>query len=467
MGLSFREVTLRLNLTGLELLFLVLLGVFAGSAVVVVSPWYGWHEQQRICQLLLVLVVAVSTPFLSRQALDRRVLLMLAIIFILGACSSLLADYPRWAFKEWACYAGMLLLAVLLGSVARNAGLQRIVLFLLVIVGAINAFQFLVSYLAAVLTGLYMFDPLLLYSGFDNPRFLGQFQVLLLPICAALVVQLHGEGQRWLARCLFVVLGVQWCVGFSLAGRGVLAGLIVGHLALLFFGRRHWRLVAVQVGAALFGFFLWLLLFKQVPFLLGESLNLPDNLRVGLASRDLLWASAWDMAIASPWLGVGPMHYAATYNTIAAHPHQVVLQWLAEWGWVSATLASLLCVWGVRRGVVVLRPLYASPTDAGLWVAFVGALVLAQVDGVFVMPYVETWLAVLIGLALASWVRPLPATHLQRVGSTVIALVVVLIVGRVLVIEVPNLPQVQRDYLEKHSVSLSPRFWLQGWIPME
>ena len=35
--------------------------------------------------------------------------------------------------------------------------------------------------------------------------------------------------------------------------------------------------------------------------------------------------------------------------------------------------------------------------------------VLAQVDGVFVMRYMETWLAILIGLALARWSIPGPA----------------------------------------------------------
>jgi O-antigen ligase len=172
------------------------------------------------------------------------------------------------------------------------------------------------------------------------------------------------------------------------------------------------------------------------------------------------------MAIANPWIGVGPMHYSAIYNPIAAHPHQVVLQWLAEWGFPATGLALLLGVSGLLHGSRCLRQASANELDAGLWVAIVGALVLAQVDGVFVMPYTETWLALLIGLALARWSKQASARTGQRLACAIITIPVVLILGKVLISEAPTLPVTASDYRKEHHAGWTPRFWSQGWIPM-
>jgi len=88
----------------------------------------------------------------------------------------------------------------------------------------------------------------------------------------------------------------------------------------------------MQAGAAIFGFLLFYVMFHLVPDWLDLAPTLRDSLRTTLSGREKIWLWAWEMAIANPWLGVGPLHYSAVVNPIAAHPHQVVLQWLAEWG---------------------------------------------------------------------------------------------------------------------------------------
>ncbi len=94
-------------------------------------------------------------------------------------------------------------------------------------------------------------------------------------------------------------------------------------------------------------------------------------------------------------------------------------------------------------------------------------MVLAQVDGVFVMPYSETWLAILIGLALARWSVPGQTRSLQRWFFRALAVPVVLIVGNILINEVPTLAQDSEAYMTKHHTGWTPRFWGQGWIPMD
>lgn len=176
---------------------------------------------------------------------------------------------------------------------------------------------------------------------------------------------------------------------------------------------------------------------------------------------------AWEMAQANLWLGAGSMHYSATCNPIAAHPHQVVLQWAAEWGLPATLLALVLGLWGMVFGISRLRHCEIDNTGAALWLAIAGALVLAQVDGVFVMPYSETWLAILIGLALAKWSAPCQAPPVQRWFLRILAVPVVLIVGSILINEVPTLPQDSEAHMIKHHTGWTPRLWGQGWIPMD
>lgn len=448
-------------------LLALLLIAFCLSAIESWHLSYGWHDQQRIYQLLLLCACAPLAAMLPHAILSRSALLLLAGLLILGLCSSALAALPEWAFKEWSRYAGLLLLALLISSLKIRPTLQETLLWAMTAVGFIHAFQFIVAYLAAFISGMWMLDADILFSGFSNPRFFGQFQIMLMPVMALLVERCRQQQRLALATLLTLALITQWCIAFTLGGRGLWLGLLTSHLALILINRKLWRVLALQAVAALSGLLLFALLFKLTPFWLGLDPVLRDNLRTSLSGREQIWQWAWEMALANPWLGAGPMHYSATYNPIAAHPHQVILQWLAEWGFAATLIALALGAWGLLHGARYLRQASANELDAGLWVAIAGALVLAQVDGVFVMPYTETWLALLIGLAMARWSSPTPATTSQRIALGVLAIPVVLVLGQVLVIEVPTLPQVQEAYIEEHHTGWTPRFWSQGWIPME
>jgi len=181
-------------------------------------------------------------------------------------------------------------------------------------VGFIHSFQFLVYYVTAFVTGIRMLDAELLFSGFSNPRFFGQFQVMLMPVMALLVENSRQQRRIALAALLGLALLTQWCIAFTLGGRGLWLGLLASHLALLLINRKLWRILALQSAAALFGFLLFVLLFKLIPLWLGLDPALRDNLRTSLSGREHIWQWSWEMALANPWLGAGPMHYSATYR---------------------------------------------------------------------------------------------------------------------------------------------------------
>lgn len=463
-----------------SILLLVCL-TFVGSTLDTWHFGFSWHDQQRLYQLLLLSVSAGVTYFLPLPNLSRYVFALLFVVLGAGLLSVFLADFTQWALKEWARYAGLVFLVFSIAHCARKPSFFKAILYLLAVAAFLNAFQFVVYYCMAFLTDIYMFDVDLLFNGFSNPRFLNQFQMLFMPVLAGLTV-LHwnsdGRYRRFLIAMFFTTLLVHWCIAFSLGSRGLWLGLAASHCALLLFFPHFWRLLLVQAAAGVLGFLLYQLMFFVIPEWIGLEAQLRSSLRFGLSKRDVLWGLAWQMFLDSPWFGAGPMHFAATVNPVAAHPHQVVLQWLAEWGLLATLAACFLAVSGLWHGLKLLRSPKAEPLDAALWMSIAGALAVAQVDGVFVMPYTETWLAILIGLALARWSAPLKPKDQTQQGERLyhffpqlsyklLAVAVIVILGNVLIREVPTLRQDSEAHMKKHGTGYVPRFWLQGWIPMD
>lgn len=468
--------------TGLFLALSILATILLSALINTWRTNFDWHDQHRLFQLIILISIASLLLLRPQPLLPPKIAWWLLItIFLFGLLSSNTADHPAWALKEWGRYAGLALTSLVIAKAAHTAWFFRSILYLLCGVAFLNAFQFLVFYLMAVATGIFMFNADLLFTGFSNPRFLNQFQVLFMPILAWASLHHWQSRHRYaklFAGILFITLLVHWCIAFSLGSRGLWLGLAAAHAALLLFFPRFWKQLAVQAIAGMLGFVLYQVFFFIIPEWLGQEAWLRSSLRFGLSKREVIWQLAWDMFKANPWLGVGPMHFAASVNSIAAHPHQVVLQWLAEWGIFATISACILAIWGMLHGIRFLRGSKAKPVDAALWMSISGALAVAQVDGVFVMPYTETWLAILIGLALARWSAPpsLPvttamqpdrATILQGYSYKLLAVAVILILGNVLINEVPTLPQDSAAHMEKHGTGYTPRFWLQGWIPME
>lgn len=461
--------------TALAVFLLLTCVLFASSILDTWHHGFSWNDQQRFYQLILLCISAGIAYFLPTPTLPCYAFLLLLTVLSFGLLSSFFANFPAWAFKEWARYAGLCILVMAITCSARQAWFLKALLYLLAATAFLNAFQFLIYYLMAFATGILMFNADFLFNGFSNPRFLNQFQMLFMAILASLALhhwQTKHRYSKLLSNIIFITLLVQWCIAFSLGGRGLWLGLAVSHAALIVFFPRFWRLLAVQVAAGLLGFIIFYLMFTVIPEWLGQTSVIRDSMRFGLSKREVIWQLAWDMFIANPWLGAGPMHFSAVVNSIAAHPHQVVLQWLAEWG-IFATLAAVfIAVWGMLHGLRFVRSESGQALDAVLWMSILGALTLAQVDGVFVMPYTETWLAILIGLAVARWSAPqtahaTQASRWQTYSLRILAIPVILILGNVLINEVPTLAQDSEAHMEKHGTGYTPRFWMQGWIPMD
>ncbi|HBP0034428.1 TPA: O-antigen ligase family protein [Pseudomonas aeruginosa] len=443
-------------------ILLLLISILLLSPVVYCGVSKNWHDQQRILQLVVLSGSSLLLLFSSRLSFARRMVqVTLLVILGLGSVSAFLSANPSWAFKEWSVFAGLMLFSFNIS--ASPEWVRRIALWGVVVLGGFFCYQFLLSYLAAFVSGLRELNPRVLLSGFSNVRTMGQFQAMLLPLMAALGLYLRETGRFRLSWLVMLLLAIQWCISFALAGRGLWLGFAVAHLALCWIGPVGRRFLIVQLSAAFVGLALYFLLMVALPTWLGIDMTLMSGMRSGLSLRDVLWRDAWGMFVAHPLLGVGPMHFSAVPNSVGAHPHQMLLQWFAEWGGVAGLLVVGLMTLGLLRGARYLRE-QGDPMDAGLWLALVS--VLAQVDGVFVMPFTQTVLALLVGIAMARWSKPVAPSPAQRWLCRGLAVVVIVVLGRVLLLEVPGLTAAEERYLEIHGGGEAPRFWIQGWIPM-
>jgi len=448
------------------------------------------HDGQRIAQLaaigLSVLVLLVSSrvrmafegtwthlPLWSR--------LVLAAVFVLGLVSALQAPLPRWALLEWGISLLLLVAAFTVAAARRELGDSMDILLVLLCFGTALAYAvtscciYIAMLLVSPAYGL-GFDMRELYTGFSNIRFFGYVQTMLLPFL--LLPALYWGVTR--VRCLLLCLvpAIWWMLAIGSGTRGTWVALTVGILAVLWFGGSYGRRWALwQSGGFLGGLVFYVLLVLGLPQLFELQVSFLHRTGdiISLSLREVIWSLAVQFSSENPWFGIGPMHFAYWKNEVAAHPHNAVLQWFAEWGvpaglllaglWVSSGFALA----EYTRRMADQREIWTRYFRAALLAALTGASAQAMVDGVMVMPVSQMLLALLAGWAVGMM-------HCSRlrlfIGSVERVLLLLSIVFAVIVVifgiapEIGNLAERQKTYLEglQEGARLLPRFWTQGWI---
>jgi len=433
----------------------------------------------------------------------------LLVLAAIGLASSLWAAHPHLALIEFAQLFGAFLLAVFLGQVLRaQAGHGAHLLHFAPLLAAAFCVAVATGLVAALHLG-HPLNPWLLLPGFDNLRFFGQFAAVLLPLIAASGLILQAQRQRY-RLLVFALLVLWWCVLLMTESR---AGLLGAGTALLLCAllrplRQRW--LPTLAGSFVLGLLLYLGLFVLLPWLgwvegasnwggrIAQTL-VSDN---PLSGRQVLWAQAWGHALQHPWLGLGPMHFAHGDNPIAAHPHSLPLQLLAEWGVVfTLVLGLLLGIFAWRAlGRLYAQPAHhpngpsgpngpndpnaAAPTvAAGALLALASAAAVSLFDGNFVMPYSLLITALALGFYFSvhplgsgadvgAWPQRLVARLQARLGPAALArcggvaraatVALLALVGVVAAVGVPLDFALRLPLSELVGGPYLPRLWLQG-----
>ncbi len=457
-------------------------------------PRLQWHDGQRLGQLFLLaaLLGLMLRPSQWRGVTDAWSCLQpwtrwsWSAAFLLGLAASAAAALPRWALLEWGLH--WLLLVVVFAVAAQRRTYEEKsdnwLVLLFFATAAAYAVSSAVIYLTMLLAGPsyeQAFNVLELYHGFSNVRFFGYLQTLLLPF---LLLPAMWWGITPMRRMLlWSVPIVWWMLVVGSGSRGTWVALLVGMIAVLLFAGRpgrfwvRWQLAALVGGGVCYGLFVLL-----VPQWLAQPavyLHRTGEI-MSLSLREVLWTEALQFAWQQPWLGIGPMHYAQTASRIAAHPHNAVLQWLAEWGVPAALLLTGLCALaGLAFARHVRRVTQAEngkrvPVQVALLAALAGAAAQSMVDGILVMPVSQTLLALLCGWAMGLYFEErrcmVQAGAPGRRVMTVTALTAALVVAWGVAPEIGHIAEREQAYLAAHPPenpalpNLMPRFWTQGRI---
>lgn len=459
-----------------------------------------WHDSQRILQCLLLLAAgsaAALLPAVSHHLRvqggrwGRGVAGGVSVALIAGALSAATSGFARASLLEVACVTLTLLVLVPAVMAAREADPQRfdrMVLTALVFCTALLVPPFLVAWLAAISDAAGYRPELLWRHGFSNPRFLGQFHTLVLPLLAcACVLSVRLPRARAVA---FAVLAGSWLLALFTATRATWYALAIASVVMLLaMPRLAGRMLLPQALALAVALPCAWLMFEWWPGALARApeatldalagrLAQPFDLRL----RDVIWTRALSLAIAQPLLGVGPMGLALDPSPVAAHPHSVLLQLASEWGLI-ATIAVIAAV-GAAAGRLLRgsrgrfpeeshagrspRGLQEGLLGATLLLSLLAAVIHAQVDGLLVMPVPQLLFALLVG-----WVGsmrlpaadplPRPPIVAARVAGAALPAVCVVALIAGAGPEVTGL-QSRTEQRERDCPALagSTRFWVDG-----
>ena len=448
-----------------------------------VSPELYWYDQQRIGQVAVLVAMAAlvatrlarSGPSVTFGRPAPPVLLGGFLFLALGGLSAIHAAQVPDAFLEWSRFALIGLLAWTVSSCARSfPGPVSLALLASLALGCLWFAGARLGPYAAILALHLPLSATDFLDGFDNPRFFGQLQTMTLPLLMVPLI-LPRVSMRWRVAASAGLVG-WWMLAWLSGTRGTFYALLATAVAAaLVFGPRGRAYAMASAGFAAAGALGYLFFFVSLPGWLGMSMEGATFERSAfhLSSREALWWLAIEYIVRHPLLGVGPMHFAAAGSAIGAHPHSLPLQIAAEWGLPAASLVLVGIATAVVKRASSLRRLLLDGTgdadaqlDMLLLIAITAALIQGLVDGVLVVPYTETVLAMLVGLA---WGRALRGQAPVPLGTSVRTCVVLGLCVCASVLTAGTWTQAQQ-LAERISVQearpglLLPRFWSAGWI---
>ncbi|WP_377159158.1 O-antigen ligase family protein [Roseateles sp. UC29_93] len=317
--------------------------------------------------------------------------------------------------------------------------------------------------------------------GYDNPRFLNHVQAAALPLLLGIAAR---PGATWRMRAMVIVaLTLQLFLLAATLGRSTMVGLLAATaIVLLVLGRDARRWLVIGLGAAVFAGTIYAGL-QSGAARLQQTVGYAPTVKELTSdhSREYLWDMALSDARSSPWLGVGPMHFAHEVNAKGAHPHNQYLQAAAELGWPATMILVALMlrgIWAMARALRMERDVDRRAIGSGLIGACVAVAVDACFSGNLVMPVSQIWIFLVIGLSF-DWYRGRSrsadgVTAPPIAGSAPVWLVVrMALVAVALWSCAAALEEIQTPtphlHLEggrvpsPHDVS-RPRFWSYGWF---
>jgi O-antigen ligase len=438
------------------------------------------HDLQRLLELAFLVAAGlalVSRPARWATGWPPAVPWLAGLALLSGVISAFLAAVPAEGFSELLMITALVLAgaAVRSEALANTSLLERSKPWI-----AATCVCYLIQVVCIYVSRLALSLPSTMYDlvpSFSNPRFFNHVQSVLQPLLVLFYVRARGrERTLWL-----LVAAGWWCMLAVTAGRGTMLGLGVGTLAagLVLRDQAAGFLRGVAVTLAT-GLLMYLFAFVLIPLALGLATFgdlgavVQRSQRQFTTGRSKLWLHALELWRSAPVSGVGPGHYAwiEPVAPIAAHPHNWLLQILAEWG--TVVLACLLALLGLAARGMLRRCAALGPAEqmtAACWIlVFVSIWVDGLVSGLIVMPASQLAIVLCLGW-MAAWAADGAGTTGTVAGARLAGALIAATAAAVIVLQAPLIPEklagkelrAGRELLYDEGILL-PRFWTDGLI---
>jgi len=316
-------------------------------------------------------------------------------------------------------------------------------------------------------------DPVEIIDGFSNRRFYGQFLSWTLPFLIAIL----AIKKELPFRKTLLSIAILSCTLVYVSGtRAFLLGMIFSVLCVAWVNPNTWKsyfrqVIIISIG----GLAGYLLLTFLIPHLAGVDTSLLTRYTIerdftNSSGRVAIWGKTLDIALANPVTGIGPM-MLADESIIAsvgvAHPHNLLLQIMAEWGIPFAMMFSGLILYITLkwRGLIRQSPDSREKLSLPITASVSSAAAVSLVDGIAVMPVSLTYMAVILGCGAALWREWTPEVRRFKLPIWVAGIFL-------LFVSLPPafsarhwLTAPPTESMEMTTRQQTPRFWADGRIP--
>lgn len=351
---------------------------------------------------LLMLIPSVAAAITrSWIALSGAARWLVSVFLGIGALSAILSGVRHAGILQiglMAMLIGLTLFTVAAVRVSRRTS-ESIFAFCVSAGAALFVLKFWLTYLIFFIEGK-AFSWASPFFEFANVRFFAQYQAYaLLLVTMPLIVNRLGISWRIF---LYFVAASLWSIQWIFNSRALWAGVIAAAAMIcLFPTKKRIRWLAEQSLLVLLGGLISLCFQgpgtneNPTAFSIVERSNQSVNERIVLAR------SVVDMLKESPLVGVGPGQFGMNYSaTRAAHPHNTVLQLVAEYGLIAGAAGIALLVSLLIHSIRSLRKKTQSDEDL-ITAILIAALVMGLSDSVFsgnlTMPHSQVLFFMLAG----------------------------------------------------------------------
>lgn len=437
--------------------------VLLAGFLLVVQPTYqpfglaAYDWQRWIEALMLAFATSVCLPQGYRLCclLTGPERCWLALLSLMMFASTALSDvgWLSWValLRLWLWAALLVSLPVAFSYVSEGVGRK----ICWGVMAGLGLYAFYAGVGLFVLASHGVYDRTISVVGFANVNHAAGFLALAVMILPGVAVNVLSGSYRLKSGVALLVAAPLVMLLFIIGSRGSFLGMVAGALAVIILAKRE---VSVPYCKTLIGYLLsGAALYGLLRWAVRGALESPEKSLFSDSGRLQLYQLAWDGIVSAPFWGHGPLSYAAIDETLLAHPHNLLLTFLYEYGGVATFLGVLLLA-ALSLWVLKNRARWSGSLEAAAGMAVVVAFTVhSQVSGLAMIPLSLCVLALGVGL----WGAPLVTDVRINQNFSWWALGGAVVVGGVYLV----LVSLYWTGLDEGMVS-SPRFWLQGKLPL-